>query len=271
MKSILMSILLICFIYVESHGQSGGKTKPMSVYPQLNIGFTASGNYTSAPGISKKIGFSPSGFIQYNFKNWGIVVEGGSFKSNLAFNSEDYLTKISGFTTQQETKNTMESVFIAVGPSYVKWFKKGFLCVNVLGGITRNTMPQLNAHDTGSAQISYLITGNSANLQQQDTRFLILSGKIAIRYTYMLSKNIGLHFNTQLLQQFSNKESYITYHDLSDVNFNSQEARYQVQKSPIIQEKIGLPKTTEMIGVGMSFLIGGKGGKMDNDMDTNVK
>lgn len=269
-----MFILLVCFIYYESAGQSGDKTKPMSEKPpwsiskkMINFGFTASGNYTSAPGISNKIGFSPSGFIQYNFKHWGIALEGGSFKSKLAFNNEGYLAKISSFTTIKETKNTIESVFITGGPSYVRWFKKGFLCFNILGGITRNTMPQLNAYDTGSAQYSYLSTSSGANLQQQDTRSLIFSGKFAVRYTYMVSKNIGLHFNTQLLQQFSNKESNITYHDLSKVDLNSKETRYQVQQSPIIQEKIGLPKTTVLMGVGVSFLLGGKGGKRDRDWD----
>ncbi|MDP2176458.1 MAG: hypothetical protein Q8K70_11165 [Bacteroidota bacterium] len=246
------------FAFGEALGQSGDKTEPFSVRPRprkVNIGITASGNYTSTPGISKQIGFSPSGFIQYNFKHWGIALEGGSFKSNLTFNSEDYLTKISSFTTRQETKNTIESVFIAVGPSYVKQFKKSFLSFNILGGITRNNMPRLSAHDNISTQISYLQTSSAANLQQQNTRLKTLSGKFVVRYTYMVSKNIGLHFNTQLLQQFSDKESYITYRDLSNVNFDSQDAHYQVQKSPIIQEKIGLPKTTVMIGVGVSFLI----------------
>ncbi|MDP2176457.1 MAG: hypothetical protein Q8K70_11160 [Bacteroidota bacterium] len=286
-----VTILLMSFAFGEALGQSGGKTEPMSEKPPFSkytqcrwsMGISGNGVRSSSPPIKSNtnvnpnltgrtlknnINFSPSLFVEANYGRWGFITEVGFFKSTIHFDAENYLSKISSFTTVKINENQWTSMYMQVGSCFTITGNKSRLTLMLKGGIVNNISPEMMAMDTGSTNTIYLAEGKMDVDHDGDwpKNFpLAISG--GIKYTYSASKFIGIHFQVNYMQQLGSRNHIITYKDLSNVDFsNSGKAREQVMQAPDIEYKISPPIKNLMLGIGISFNL--VGGIMDNDMGT---
>lgn len=285
----IVTILLMCFAFGEAVSQSGGKTEPMAVKPRpsrLSMGISGNGVRSSSPPIKSNtnvdpnlsgrtvknnINFSPSLFVEATYGRWGFIAEAGYFKSTINFDAENYLSKISSFTTVKINENEWTSMYMQFGPCFTIRGNKSSLTLMLKGGIVNNISPAMMAVDTGNLNIPYLSEGiidvDHDGDWPKSFPFAISGG---IKYTYSVSKYIALNLQVQYMQQFGAYNHIITYKDLSHVDFNnSEKAREQVIQAPDIEYKISPPIKNLMFGVGISFNLVGR--KKDNDMDDNIR
>lgn len=236
---------------------------------------------TATDGVSKELRIIPNGSLQYVYKNFGLGLDAGTFKSRPDFSFSNYAKQFEGLGGLDFDKSIdyWKSTYFSVGPQYSFNFKVPgsrstgaaslfalpspsnklvTITLSLKGGLTRNNSPEISFKDSlvpGTAPRNIIVASYKAPDSINTNGYNIKPG---IAITYWFNKYFGATVNAQYMIAGGQDEFKTGYRDLKDVNFNLQpkEVWYQISRAPFITTTTKGPGNMLSIGAGVSVKLG---------------
>lgn len=236
---------------------------------------------TASEGISKELRLIPNGSLQYMYKNFGLGIDAGMFKSIPDFNFANYAKNFEGLGGLDFNKSIdyWKSSYFSIGPQYTFNLKVPgsgstgaaslfeassandktvSITLSLRGGLNKNNSPSITFQDSlvpGTAPKNIVVASYKAPDSIKTNGYNIKPG---IAITYWFNKYFGANVTAQYMIVGGQQEFKTAYRDLKDVNFSYQqkEVWYQISRAPWITTTTKGPGNLFSIGAGVSVKLG---------------
>ena len=226
------------------------------IVQDFGLGFYAGAALAPGKLVPAKPGGSVVVAAHMYKKRWGLLAEAGYTLLRKEINFKTYYNQLQPFAlSAKEAPRSAAVLSFLAGPSYRWGNKKRSLELSLLAGFYHTGFKGLllrDSLDIAPGSISYYmaqteITGNGKSS---------FSVKPVLKYTFRISRKLGVSLRAGYLHSFSDAKISIKYKNTANVNFGNihpEEIRYQLSQTPqLVSETRLLPSLLEA-GAGISF------------------
>ncbi|MDD5151591.1 MAG: hypothetical protein PHC28_14130 [Flavobacterium sp.] len=263
-------------------GSTAGDSKN-SCGPSLTVSLNANGGTSSSAGVDNSFNFNPSLGIAIHWKNFGIGLDAGTFKTkpNLDFNTYAAPLQNLDFLTITNTKSDWVSTYFMLGPQYTiflnpsqnkesqrhtPFHNKLAFTLALKGGLTINKAPEFSVADNSTPPKSI-----ASYTTPQDYKTNAFSLKPSIGFSYWITKNFAMTANAQYLMQAGQKEFTTGYRDLTNVNLappiSPDQFNQSISLAPKVMTNTKGPDKYMSFGFGITYRFNKGGGDCDDSSD----